>query len=127
MAADSLTVQVREFLTRYIASIEQLEILCILSEQHHKSWSVTAIFQQIQSSEKSILNCLAKFRDAGLVVLAEEGTYRFSPKDTGSFETVQAVAKAYRERRISVTEFIYKKPSDPIQDFARAFRLRKEK
>jgi len=40
---------------------------------------------------------------------------------------VTDLANAYRERRVTITECIYKRPSHPIQDFADAFLLRKDK
>lgn len=130
MAADSahpIPPELRQFIAEHIHSIEQLEVLILLSGNASKSWSVAEVFRQIQSSEKSILECLENFRTAGLATVTSEGLYSFSPREVVLCKIVSALAHAYRERRVSVIECIYEKTQDPIQNFAEAFRLRKEK
>ena len=102
-------------------------MLCILSEAREKRWSVAEVFRIIQSSEKSTIHCLEALRETGLVASENPGNYRFSPRDQAMAELAVELAKTYRERRVSVIEFIYRKPTDPIQDFAEAFRLWKDK
>jgi hypothetical protein len=130
MAADSdhpIPAELRQFIAEHVHSIEQLEILILLGENSTKAWSVSEVFRQIQSSEKSVLNCLEEFRRAGLANSNGAGLYNFLARDGPLAGTVPALAKAYRERRVSIIECIYEKPRNPIQNFADAFRLRKEK
>jgi hypothetical protein len=127
MAADSLPSQVVQFISRYVHSVEELEVLCLLAEEPLRSWTVSAVFQRIQSSEKSVAARLETFQKEGLTVLEADGSYRLAPVDANLIGTAKTVIEAYRDRRVSVIECIYKQPSDPIQDFADAFRLRKEK
>jgi hypothetical protein len=129
MSADSahpLSVEIREFIAQHIHSVEQLEVLCLFVENSEKSWTAAEVFRRVQSSEKSIGDCIETFRSAALLEVMPEG-YRFSRTKDVRTETARLLAQSYRERRVSVIECIYKRPSDPIQDFADAFRLRKEK
>ena len=127
MASDSLSVELRQFVANYLTSVEQLEVLCLLSENPGKAFSAPEAFRSIQSSEKSVADCLEAFRGAGLVVSDTPGTYRFAPREQQQAQLVAELAKTYRERRVSVIECIYRKPPGLIQEFAEAFRLRKEK
>jgi hypothetical protein len=130
MASDSvhpIPAELRQFIAEHVHSVEQLEILILLSENATKAWSVSEVFRQIQSSEKSVLHCLEEFRRAGLANLNAAGLYSFVLREGSLARIVPALAQAYRERRVSIIECIYKKPHDPIQNFADAFRLRKEK
>ena len=41
--------------------------------------------------------------------------------------TISALAKAYSERHVAVFTLIFSRPVDPIQSFADAFKLRKDR
>jgi len=125
--AHSILPEVRQFIAIHIHSIEQLEVLLVLCESSAKSWSAAEVYRKVQSSEKSVTDCLESFRYSGLATLSPEGLYRFSPDEAGLNGIASALSQAYRERRVSVIECIYKRPSDTIQNFANAFRLRKER
>ena len=126
MSVESIPADVSRLITAYISSVEQLELLCLLGEKAHRSWTAAQVLQIIQSSEKSIAECLERYRRAGLLQAEHDGSFRFLPTDSSLAQTVAALVKTYRERRVSVIEYIYNKAADPIQDFADAFRLRKE-
>jgi hypothetical protein len=53
--------------------------------------------------------------------------YRYAPTQPALAESVRQLALLYGERRVSVIEQIYAKPADPLQSFADAFRIRKER
>jgi DNA-binding IclR family transcriptional regulator len=93
----------------------------------NKPWTVVEVLHQIQSSEQSVSDCLRKFQHEGFLEMTPEGRFRFAPKAPEMSNMVQELAKSYRERRVAIVELIYKKPQDAIQDFADAFRFRKDK
>jgi hypothetical protein len=127
MSVDTLTIEIRRFIALHIHSLEQLEVLCLLTETPDKSWSIADVNRAIQSSEKSISDCLEKFRNDGLVISNPDGKFCIAREANNLNETVVALTKAYRQMRVSIIECIYSKPPDSIQDFADAFRLRKDK
>jgi hypothetical protein len=127
MAANSLSPELRHFIGTYVHSVEQLEVLRLLSENPAKWWTVPEVYRQIQSSEKSVGECLESFQSAGLLDYQPASGYLFSPRKSAETQRIAELVKAYHERRVSVIECIYRKPADAIQDFADAFRLRKEK
>ena len=123
----SLSPELRQFIARHIQSVEQVEILCLLSSAPGRTWTVPEVFRQIQSSERSVAETLTGFVKLELVTLELESRYRYAPKTEELAQAAAALVAAYRERRVAVIEAIYTRPTEPLQNFAEAFRLRKEK
>jgi hypothetical protein len=127
VAANPELPEIRRFITRYVHSVEQLEILCLMSSNPTKSWSISEVFHAIQSSETSVAACLRKFQHEGFLASKEDGIFCFSPATLAMAEMVRLLSVAYRERRVMIIEMIYKRPPDPVEDFSEAFRFRKDK
>ncbi len=127
MSVESLSPELRAFIAEYVHSVEQLEILCLLFEGSAKAWTPGEILRIVQSSLKSVINCLESFRKNGLLISLSPGAYEFSPRKQEINRVVLELAKAYHERRVTVIESIYQRSGDTIQDFADAFKLRKDK
>ena len=128
MAAEALPPAVRQLLSRYIRSVEQLEVLLLLHSQPKRAWTADAVYDVIRSSKSSIAQRLATFTADGF--LAEEAgsptTFRYAPKDEALRAAVQETATLYQTRRIRVIEAIFAPEVDPVQSFADAFKLRKD-
>jgi hypothetical protein len=123
---DGLKSEVQQFIVRYFRSVEQLEVLSVLISNSRQSWSVREVFRKIQSSEKSISDCLEYFAREGLVIAEAGGTYRFEANSQFAPLALE-FSQAYRERPVTIIELIYRTPSQQIQSFSDAFKLRKEK
>jgi hypothetical protein len=124
VAEDALSAEVQQFISRFIQSVEHLEILLMLNSNREKSFSVHDVFRQIQSSEKSVSEGLSFFAQEGLVI-TRDGMHRLT-SDAEALRLVTELGKAYRERRVTVIGLIYTRPSDRIQSFAAAFIFRKK-
>lgn len=126
--AEQLPPVVRQLLARHIRSVEQLEVLLLLHGEPNRSWSAADVYAVIRSSESSIAQRLEAFTTQGFLA-QEKGppqTYRFAPQADDLRAGVEATAAAYRTWRIRVVEAIFAPPSDPVQSFADAFKLRKD-
>lgn len=126
--AEQLPPAVSQLLARYIRSVEQLEVLLLLHGQPHRSWSAADAYAVIRSSEGSIASRLDTFTKEGFLA-QEKGpppTYRYAPQTTDLRSAVDETAAAYKTWRIRVVEAIFAPPSDPVQSFADAFKLRKD-
>jgi hypothetical protein len=127
MAEKAIPEAAQRLIARHIQSVEQLEILLLLRKTPDKASSVQDVFRVIQSSLASVAASLAYFANAGFLVQEPEGRFRFAPSDPELDQASTALAEAYHERRVAVIEAIYSRPSDPVRNFADAFKLRKEK
>lgn len=118
--------EVLEFISEHIASMEQLEVLLLLSSQPDRDWTAESVFAEIQSSLPSVQQRLHEFVNKGLLVQPEPTLFRYSPRTTALGNAVRALAATYKEKRVKVIELIYRKPVDEVQSFADAFKLRKD-
>jgi hypothetical protein len=118
MAADSshpIPFELRQFIRANVNSIEQLEVLILLSDNPSRVWSASEVFRHVQSSEKSVLDCLEGFRVTGLASRTPDGLFCFSSHDAELAKTASVLARVYRERRISVIVCIYENQRDSIK------------
>ena len=128
MSSDALPPPVKQLLSRYIRSIEQLEVLLLLRSQPQRAWAPAEVYDVIRSSQSSIATRLQDFTAAGFLV-EENGTratYRYAPRDENLRSALDQTAAAYQTWRIRVIEAIFAPEVDPVQSFADAFKLRKD-
>jgi len=100
--------------------------LLLLSSSPEMSWTVESIYERLRSNRLSIQRRLQTLTAQGLVEVLPEDHYRYRPVTAELRSAVHELAEAYREFRVTVIETIFSKPTTPIQDFADAFRIRKE-
>jgi biotin operon repressor len=119
-----LPPEVKEFIGRYILSVEQLEVLLFLRENAQQFFSAQAVSKHLRSSPRSIQKRLEELKQQGFLTTRGE-EYRFEPNETLA-KQVDHLAAVYVERRISIIELIFNRPLSAIRDFADAFKLKKE-
>jgi DNA-binding MarR family transcriptional regulator len=107
-----------QFIEQHIQSVEQLEILCLLSENSSRVWSVDEVLRHIQSTQKSVAQCLEKFFQAGLVSRSN-GLYQFSRDENSLTTSALKLVAAYRARRVATIEAIYRLGSPQISSTRR--------
>ena len=121
--------ELEKFIAAEINSLEQLEILLLLSGNPHRTWTVTGVYEVIKSSPQSVKDRLNEMADRGVLRKDVEGEvrYQFAPTNDQVWKITSELRDAYKERSVKVVQAIYSKPPDAVQEFARAFRLRKDK
>lgn len=127
MQGEGIPEDVKQFIYRHISSMMQLEVLLFLFNHSSQAWSVTALVREFRVDPYWVENELQDLCDEGLLKTATspEQTYRYEPASADQERAVQGLAKAYADRRVTVTSLIYSKPVDNIRVFADAFKLRK--
>jgi hypothetical protein len=117
------------FVAAEIQSVEQLEILLLLSGNPHRWWTAQAVYEVIKSNLGSVKERLEDFTKK--LILKKDNSqapsYQFSPENQGIWQLVSGLREAYKERPVKVVQAIYSKRSDPVTEFARAFKITKEK
>lgn len=127
MSREALPPVVKQFLARHIRSLEQLEVLLLVRTQPDRDWKSVEVFEVVRSSAPSITTRLDEF--SALRFLAKHDgappTYRYAPPaDLRS--AIDETAAAYQTWRVRVIEAIFTVETDPVQNFADAFKLRKK-
>ena len=84
-----------------------------------------AVAQALYTSPEECAANLAALAAAGfLEAVPEAMRYRYCADDGARRELIDTLQEVYRQRRVTVIELIYSKPSSRVQTFADAFRLR---
>ncbi|HWQ36139.1 MAG TPA: hypothetical protein VNQ79_25100 [Blastocatellia bacterium] len=128
MADDLIPDDVRQFILRNIDSIAQLEALLLLRGNPPEAWSVHAVAKRLYISDDETAPLLVRLCEQGFVV-AESGApvqYRYQPATTELAQMIDRVAGIYSKQLVPVTRLIHSKPRTRIQEFADAFKLRKD-
>ena len=127
MAGETLPTSVHQFLSKYIRSLEQLEVLLLLRNGADRSWTSAEVYEVVRSSRSSVEERLENFVQLGF--LAKENgpppAFRYAPAGNLGAE-VDETAGAYQKWRVRVIEAIFTPVVDPAQRFADAFKVRKD-
>jgi hypothetical protein len=127
--AEGLSEQIRHFIARYIISVEQLEILLLLSGDPKRLWTAADVFNKIRSSPGSVQEKLDFLRGQGFVcsetIASGEVAYLYRPSSPQLSAGAALLGETYRERPTKVIEAIFAKPDQQLQSFIDAFTLRK--
>jgi hypothetical protein len=122
---DNLPSNVRHFLNRFIRSVEQLEILLLVSARGDLAWSVAQVYDVILSSESSVVRWLEELSRAGLLVRGAETPPNFrASEDPAVAEQIAGLRHAYKTVPTRLIEAIYKRDVDAVQGFADAFKIK---
>lgn len=125
MTPPALPADVLDFLDRNIDSIPELETLLMMSDDPDRPWSDSVLAARIYvpvSKARSILESLHRRR----LVNASDGDYRFAPIDEAHRVLVARVAETYQSNLVAVANFVHRKASASVMEFARAFDLKKD-
>jgi hypothetical protein len=117
---------VEQFIAEHINSVEQLEVLLLLHDQPSEEWTAATVAKQLYIDPGSAGRRLADWHARGLLSVSGESdpSYGFAPEKSELQRTVRDLASSYAERRVTVTNLIFSKPTDHISVFADAFRIR---
>jgi hypothetical protein len=121
--------ELERFIAVEINSLEQLEILLFISGNPHKWWTVQDVYNVVKSSLQSVAERLEQMVERGFLKKEtdKEVRFQFAPGDETLWNLTSELRTAYKEKSVKVVQAIYSKPPDAVQEFAKAFRLRKDK
>lgn len=125
---EGISPQVRAFIAGQIDSVVQLEMLLLLHADAERAWSAADLAKELRIEPNWAGAQLTALAQRGLlgVVDATGLTYRYGPNTPELATTVEGLAQAYADRRVTIISLIYSKPVDTLKSFADAFRLRKD-
>ncbi len=126
MSRQRLSASVRDFIQRHAGTIEQLETLLLLRRAENRSWSAREIADELQfgiGRAEEILEGFGRENFVDVKVSADV-FYRFNPGTPALRKQVDQVADASQRNRIEVIKLVTAGETDPLRDFADAFRIR---
>ncbi|HWL65469.1 MAG TPA: hypothetical protein VNP73_05790 [Actinomycetota bacterium] len=127
MGQKDVSKNVRDFLARFIDSVELLEVLLLARAAPEKAWSTKDVARALTLSDESADLRLRQLAGRGLLAAdIKGGTFTYSPESADMDKTIDDVAETYAKRRTTVIGLIFSGPSPSVRGFADAFRLRDE-
>ena len=124
MPGDEIPDDLRNFIVQQIDTIAHLEALLLLRDNPEEGWSSESIARRLYIGEDESSRVLNDLSQKGFLTLSSTG-YRFACGTPELGGIVERLAQLYRQKLIPVTNLIHSK-QNRIQQFADAFRLRKE-
>jgi DNA-binding MarR family transcriptional regulator len=120
--------EVDSFILNEIESVPHIEALLILRNRRSESFSIEQIAAQLYIPPESAQNILQDLVRRALVTSLSEEDSRYQYFSSPEREALmQEVEITYRRELVRVANMIHSKASNAVRDFARAFRITKEK
>lgn len=127
MHADGLPPEVGKFISQYVDSVEQLELLMLLARSGGRSWTADDIATTLGLSPASVARNLEALASRELLSTTQgpPTSYRYAPATAALRADVQKLADAYRDHRTAVINRVASKFLDRIREFSDAFKIKK--
>jgi hypothetical protein len=128
MGNDFIPGDVEEFIRKRIDSVAQLEALLLTRSDPEAEWSVGMLAKRLYTSEVQAIESVEALYSDGLLIrrAGPPVLYQYQPGSIELRELVDHVAEAYTKHLVPITNLIHSKPKTRVQEFADAFRWRKE-
>jgi hypothetical protein len=127
MRGDSLPEGVRLFIFQNIDSVPELELLLLLADRV-QDLDVREAAARVYVEEERARELIDRLRRRNLVEeFGEPARYRFAPRDAEDERRVRQLSLAYRTHLVAMATLIHSKASGSVQEFARAFDLKKDR
>lgn len=121
-----LSQQVMDFIGQYVPITEALKVLLALQGAPEKPWTLEELANETRQPLSLVEDYVKFLRESGLVT-GDKSPLRYAPASSELAAVVDALARAYNERPVSVLRAIYAPPpASKAKAFADAFKLRKE-
>ncbi|MGA9719567.1 MAG: hypothetical protein WBQ79_14900 [Acidobacteriaceae bacterium] len=129
MEGDTRRLQVDRFILTEIDSVPHLEALLLLFNSRPKTWSIDEMGQSIYVRNEVANKILESLVQRSLIaaVPRTSAAYFYNPDDESRNRLLEDVDAVYRKEVVRISSMIHSKAPAGLRDFARAFRLKKDK
>ncbi len=129
MNDDVIPPEVRQFVLDRIDSVAHLEALLLLRSKPDEDWTCATVASRLYIDQRQTIDVLERLDAGGFVSASrkEIRVYRYHPASADLARMVDRLAEIYAKHLVPVTNLIHSKPKTRVQEFADAFRLRKDK
>jgi predicted transcriptional regulator len=122
-------LQVDRFILEQIDSVPHLEALLLLFNNQPKAWSAEDMARSLYVRSETASKILDSLVQRRLIALSPQTPtdYVYSPEDDEKNKLMESVDAVYRKEVIRISSLIHSKAPAGVRDFARAFRIKKDK
>jgi hypothetical protein len=127
MPQHSIPPDVTRFVLTSIPSVPHLEALLLLQQDPGTSWNAGDVGRRLYIPEKTAEAILRELTEARMLACDNAApSYRFSPLTSALHELIDKLAAVYAKHIVELTNLIHSKAGSQVQQFADAFKLRKD-
>ena len=128
MSPDAIPADIAQFILEKIDSVAEMEALLLLHRSPGQEWDVAAVAKRLYVDDRQAHAALARLVEEKLLVTRPNDPTRFlcssgAPELKTLFDRVSEV---YSKQLVPVTNLIHSKPKTRVQEFADAFKFRKD-
>jgi hypothetical protein len=126
MSKTTVPDEVRRFILTSIPSVPYLEALLLLRAESAQPWDSYRLAGRLYIGEGQAFELLQAMQQGGVVTRRENGSFVYSPADAALVQRIDALANTYSQDLVGVTDLIHARLDKRAQQFANAFRWKKE-
>ena len=129
MGRAELSDDIRRFILTSVPSVPYLEAILLLRTDPDVHWDVRRLATRLYVAERQAAELLTALTAAGVAsgeVQGDMTLFRYAPATTELRERLDGLAQAYSTNLVGVTDLIHCRIDKRAQQFADAFRLRKD-
>jgi hypothetical protein len=117
--------QILDFIRSSVKTVWSLELLLFMRRSADRALTAEQIVRELRSSRNIVTEAIGVFVLAG-ILREEETGFRYGPATEELDQLVERLAREYAERPTSVVNAIVEVQSGKLQDFANAFRIKRD-
>lgn len=130
MAPPPIPEDIRRFVLTSIASVPHLEALLLLRSVEGEFWKASTLAARLYIGEKLAHSLLTDLCRAGMLEPRDEACdsvgYRYQPSSPALRLTIDRLAELYARHLVEITHLIHSSLDRKAQQFADAFKWRKD-
>ena len=120
-----LDSQIVDFIRSSVKTVWSLELLLLMRRTQQHAWSYDQLIRELRSSRNIVTESISVLVQAG-VVREEDAGFRYGPATAELDGLIEQLAQEYVERPTTIVNLIVEAQSSKLQDFANAFRIKKD-
>lgn len=118
--------EVRRFILTSVPSVPYLEAIILLRAQPEEPWDAGRLARRLYLPEPGAAELLLALASAGIAEPQQPGSYRFRPATPELGAMLDQLTRIYAANLMGVTDLIHSRVDKRAQQFADAFRWRKD-
>jgi hypothetical protein len=129
MEPDDIPADVRRFVLAGVHSVPFLETLLLMRAEPAGEWHADVVARRVYVGEREAHRVLEDLVAGGIAAPCPEraGCYLYRPEHADLAATLDRLAAAYATHLVTITNLIHAKGSRKAQQFANAFKWRKDR
>jgi hypothetical protein len=122
-----IPTDIERFIVASIDSVAEIEALLLMRHTTPQLWDAESLARRLYIDASQTAETLKQLATKKLVVESQtDGAYRYEPQTDELRGLIDRLAEIYSMHLVPVTNLIHNKPKSQVQEFADAFRVRKE-